>query len=187
MSVTNRNPIVRYFITYPHANSSESHPDSETSKEDFTAFLSSFNYKTLLVVEEPHRRSVGNHFHALLVLKKGLTFKHLLNKLANEYPDASQRIDLAACKSLTGTYRYLTQIGFVPRAKRSDPAFNPKGVTDLDPEPTLLGTSDGLIPKDLFVPFGSNDWLRLCRVCDPSGILLNPDWEIAKSNPFLKM
>ncbi len=185
--MTNRNKLVRFFITYPHANSSSKFLDADTSKEDFVSVLSCFDYKTLLVVEEPHRKSSGNHFHAVLILTKGLTFKFVLNKLQLTYPDASDRIDISACKSPSGSYRYLTQIGYIPSGKRTDSSFNPKSVADLDPEPVILGCPDSLIPKDLFRPFSARDWARLCRVCDPSGILLNPDWEIAKQNPFLKM
>jgi len=185
--MTNRNKLVRFFITYPHANSSSKFPNSDTSKEDFVSVLSSFDYKTLLVVEEPHRKSSGNHFHAVLILNKGLTFKFVLNKLQLTYPDASDRIDISACKSPSGSYRYLTQIGYIPSAKRSDSTFNPKGVPELDAEPVILGSLDSLIPKDLFLPFSARDWARLIRVCDPSGILLDSNWESAKQNPFLKI
>ncbi len=181
----NRNKLVQFFITYPHANTSVSHPEAETSKEEFIAFLSTFAYKSIFVCEEPHRKSVGNHFHAVLILKRGITHKTVLMRLQGQYTQASQRIDVKACYSPTGCYRYLTQPGYVPSRKRTDPTFVAKITCDLDPEPTLLGSDENLVPKEVFIPFGPAAWHRLVTSCDPAGIMLNRDWHTAMTDPFL--
>ncbi|AXQ65431.1 MAG: hypothetical protein [Circular genetic element sp.] len=180
----NGNPIQYVFITIPHTRMSEKHPDADLSRDSFAAFMrKSYQMKTFICVEEPHRKSVGQHIHALVVLeeKSKSPFKKILTKIQNEYPTMSARIDIRTIhyKTLYTNFQYLCEPDYQPKS-----GSRPKSIAELDPLPI----KEGHIPEPPggFQPFNQRDWTRLSnQLFKQYGVICQPNWELAKTNPYL--
>lgn len=180
----NGNKIRYVLITIPHTRMSEKHPDADLSRDTFAAFMRR-NYKmdTFICVEEPHRKSVGKHIHALVVLSvsSATPFKALLTKIQNEYPEFSKRIDITTIhfKTLYSNFQYLCVPDHQPKSGK-----RPKSINELDPMPIKEGNIPA--PPGGFKPFSQHDWTRMCDyVFKHHGRVLERDWVKVCNDPTI--
>jgi len=94
---TNRNPLIKYFITYPQSH--------DTSKLNFLETAQELNLKYYIICQETHLD--GNpHLHALLWLKKAMTKAKLLKFFKEKYPNNYKRIDVQSVRNLKASIKY---------------------------------------------------------------------------------
>lgn len=97
---TNRNPIYRYFITYPQICGP---PDA--AKLNFSTNLLELNLKYYIICQETHLD--GNpHFHALIWLQTPLSKSRLLKFFKEKYPSNYKRIDVQSVRNLKAAIEY---------------------------------------------------------------------------------
>ncbi len=168
----NRNPIQNFLITFPHSSESPTHAD-QWSRAAFGDLLASyFPYSLVFVVQESHACG-AKHLHAILRVDPGVPKKKLLDKILNDCPC---RVNVQPIRVLKSAYRYLTEVGY--SSSSGKPA---KCASDIDQIPYVLGSLAPCLPSAVFTEF---DWHVLCSKIDPSGVLLERDWSIARSDPF---
>ena len=122
----NRNSLKQLFITYPRWVSYE-------SPKELTKFLPPYNY--IYIVKEFHdspdqdtTRNSDIHYHAVIVLKHGLTFKKVLKWCECNFPDDFERIKIEPLRNLKSALDYSKkesmeyfEDGTVPGASNGNP------------------------------------------------------------------
>lgn len=188
MPDTNTNKIRTLLITLPHTRMSEKYPDADLARDVFAAWCrKTFQMETFICVEEPHRKSVGKHIHAFIIIKKGKgkPFKKIKSLLENEYPDfvrGGGGIDIKVPHHKTEytNFQYLCEPDYQPKS-----GGIPKSILEIDPNPI----KEGRIPQPSggFKPFNQSDWARLCSfVYKRDGIILQPNFAVAvRDSPYL--
>lgn len=172
--MVNRHPIQNFLITFPHSSESKAH-SANWSRAAFGDLLASyFPYSLCFVVQESHACG-AKHLHAILRLYPGVPKKKLLDKILYDCPG---RLNVTAIKSLQSAYRYLTEVGYSPSSGK--PA---KCASDIDQIPYVLGSLAACLPRPVFA---EPEWHALCAKIDPSGCMLERDWSVGKSKPFLQ-
>ncbi len=171
---SNRNPIHNYLITFPHSSDSATHDDSWTRERFGDLLASYFPYDLVFVVQELHACG-AKHLHAILRVDPGVPKKKLLNKILNDCP---MRVNVLPIRSVPSAYRYLTEAGYSPSSGK--PA---KCAADIDQEPYVLGSLDSCSRS---VPYNQSDWSKLCAKLDPAGVMLERDWSVARSDPYMQ-
>lgn len=97
---TNRNPLHRYFITYPQICGP---PDA--AKRNFSTNLLELNLKYYIICQETHLD--GNpHFHAVIWLQKPISKSRLLKFFKEKYPSNYKRIDVQSVRNLKASIEY---------------------------------------------------------------------------------
>lgn len=95
---TNRNRILRWFVTYPKC---------ELTKEDFSGKLSSkFDIRYLKTAQESHKDGTL-HLHTLVCFDHGQTKSKLLKFFKSCFPSNWKRIHLKPVRNLKATDKYL--------------------------------------------------------------------------------
>ncbi len=171
---SNRNPIHNYLITFPHSSESATHDTSWTRAQFGDLLASYFPYDLVFVVQESHACG-AKHLHAILRVDPGVPKKKLLNKILNDCP---MRVNVTPIRSVPSAYRYLTEAGYSPSSGK--PA---KCAADIDQEPYVLGSLDSCSRN---APYSQHDWDKLCAKLDPAGVMLERDWSIARSDPYMQ-
>lgn len=94
---SNRNPLQKYFVTYPQSH--------DHTKLNFLETCQELNLKYYIICQETHLD--GNpHLHALLWLQKSMTKARLLKFFKEKYPSNYKRIDVQSVRNLKATIEY---------------------------------------------------------------------------------
>lgn len=94
MANNNRNPIIRWFITFPK---------TEMEREDFINQLPPCSY--YCVAREEHKDG-NHHLHTVAILKKGLNKHGMLHYLRTKFPNDYMRIDAEPIRDLNNSIDY---------------------------------------------------------------------------------
>lgn len=114
--MTNRNRLVRWFITYPKC---------ELTKMAFSRVILQVHACLYLkAVQETHKDGT-HHLHVYLVLKNAISHAQFLNFFKKSYPDNWKRIHLKPVRNPKATLQYLDKedsepfvVGTLPKPRK---------------------------------------------------------------------
>jgi len=120
---SNRNPIAKYFITFPKSN---------VSRECFLTFLLERPLRYYLVAEEAHADGTP-HLHAVIWLEQPISKAKFLKIFKVRFPQDYHRIQLQAVRSMNHAVEYCKKEDIAPleslgghKQKKSTILFPPK-------------------------------------------------------------
>lgn len=113
---SNRNKLLRWFITFPKC---------EISKTDFSrVILKSHQCVYLKACQEAHKDGTP-HLHIFLILANALTRSQFLKFFKLKFPDDYKRIDLKPVRNIRATDRYCDKedpepfvVGTIPKPRK---------------------------------------------------------------------
>lgn len=136
MPITNRNPILQWFITFPKSG--------DVSKIAFSDFLTKVKpIQYLKAVSETHSDGTP-HLHVIVKFKKGITKSQFLNEIQLSYPNDNKRIQVEPIRSLDHTIDYIDKEDTEPYILGRKPISTSKlqfYASQLTFTNTLLGTN----------------------------------------------
>ncbi len=115
----NRNPIKRWFITFPTSN---------ISKCDFATLFSQFLMIDIIYIccaEEHHADGIP-HLHMLIIFQEGIKFRNLLNFVRENLPDDWKRIHFAPVRSIKHANDYIHKEDPEPHVEGTLPVRAPR-------------------------------------------------------------
>lgn len=98
----NRNPVTRFFITFPQWKNS--------SKLKLISEHKTLNIDKYLICKELHTDK-NEHYHLIFILNKGMTWKKMVKWYEERYPDDFKRIKVETVKSLPASVKYVKKDG----------------------------------------------------------------------------
>lgn len=94
---TNRNPLQKWFITFPKSGSVE--------KTDFLKILEELSLTYYIICKETHLDGTP-HLHAVIWLKDKLSKSKVLKFFKEKYPDSNKRIHVKSVRNLSASIEY---------------------------------------------------------------------------------